>query len=365
MTQTVVLVGTRKGLWVARSEDRRSWRVDGPDELMSEVHAVGFDAGGDSPRLYAASKHWHWGPQLRRSDDAGRTWQTTPGGEVVFPEHTGRSLEAVWAVAPSRSEPGVVWAGTEPSALFRSTDRGETFSLVRSLWDHPHREKWGAGFGGQAIHTILPHPTDPQQVTVAMSTGGVYRTFDGGGSWAPANVGIKAEFMPGDVQYPEFGQCVHKVARSAGDPGLLFAQNHGGVYRSEDAGDTWVSIADGLPSDFGFPVVAHPRDSDTLYLFPLSASDGRFPPDGACRVYRSTDRGATWEPLKEGLPDAGFYAGVMRDAMCADPADTGEPVGLYFGTRDGTVFASADEGETWTVLAEHLPDVLCVKAHTI
>ncbi|HSE71160.1 MAG TPA: exo-alpha-sialidase [Nocardioidaceae bacterium] len=361
--QAVLMIGTRKGLWIARSdEDRDSWSVEGPDELMSEVHAVAVDTRGQRPRLFMASRHWHWGPQVMHSDDLGKTWERDPEGSVRFPEDTGSALEAVWAIAPSPAEPDVVWAGTQPSALFRSTDGGVRFEMVRSLWDHPHRTEWGAGFGGQAIHTVLPHPTDPQRVTVAMSTGGVYRTTDGGATWAPANQGIKAEFFPGDLQYPEFGQCVHKVARSSANPDLLFAQNHGGVYRSDDAGDSWTSIADGLPSEFGFPMVTHPRDPETIYVFPLESSDGRFPPEGACRVYRSTDGGSSWTGLGKGLPDSGFYAGVMRDAMCVD---AGAPAGVYFGSRDGSVFASNDEGETWQVVAQHLPDVLAVRAAVI
>ncbi|MBA2465149.1 MAG: exo-alpha-sialidase [Nocardioidaceae bacterium] len=361
MAETMLMIGTRKGLWTARSEDRSSWKVDGPDDLGSEVHAVAFDMRAASPRLFMASRSWHWGPQILRSDDLGSTWERTGDGAIKFPEDTGRSLEAVWSIAPSPADPDVVWAGTEPSALFRSTDRGETFTMVRPLWDHPHREQWGAGFGGQAIHTLLPHPSDPEQLTVAMSTGGVYRTYDGGDTWAPANVGIKAEFMPGDVQFPEFGQCVHKVARDPQQPDRLYAQNHGGVYRSDDGGDSWTSIADGLPSDFGFPVVAHPRDADTIYLFPLAGADGRFPVDGICRVYRSKDAGATWEELGKGLPDS-FHAAVMRDGMCVDD---GDPAGVYFGSRDGTVFASADEGDSWQVVAEHLPDVLGLRATSL
>ncbi len=358
--QAVLLIGTRKGLFVARSDERReSWAVEGPDEIRGEVHAVAVDTSGSTPRLLMASRSWHWGPQVLHSDDLGATWERGPDGAIRFPGDTGRSLEAVWALAPSAAEPGVVWAGTEPSALFRSIDGGVTFTMVRALWDHPHREQWGAGFGGQAIHTVLPHPTDPLQVTVAMSTGGVYRTYDGGQSWAPANNGIKAEFMPGDLSYPEFGQCVHKVARDPADPDRLYAQNHGGVYRSDDGADVWTSIADGLPSEFGFPVVAHPHRPGTVYLFPLQGADGRFPPEGLCRVWRSADAGATWEELAKGLPDGPFYTGVMRDAMCVDRSD---PAGVYFGSRDGSVFASNDDGDTWATVVEHLPDVLAVRA---
>ena len=361
MTTTVLMIGTRKGLWIAKSDDdRRTWTMQGPDELMSDVHAVAIDNRGPGPRLFMSSRHWNWGPRVLWSDDLGATWQAPPQGAVRFPEDTGATLTAVWAIAPSASEPDVVYAGTEPSALFRSTDRGETFELVRSLWDHPHRPEWQPGNGGQAIHTVLPNPTDPQQLTVAMSTGGVYRSKDAGASWEAANHGIRVDFMP--EEYPEFGQCVHKVARSAGEPDVLYAQNHGGVYRSDDGGGTWRSIADGLPNDFGFPVVAHPHTPGTVYVFPLESSDGRFPPEGACRVWRSVDSGAYWEPLSNGLPTTGFYAGVMRDAMCSDDA---EPAGIYFGSREGSVFASRDEGDTWQTVADHLPDVLSVRAAVI
>jgi photosystem II stability/assembly factor-like uncharacterized protein len=358
--QAVLMIGTRKGLWVARSDDgRQTWRLEGPYEPMSEVHSVAVDTRGASPRLFMGSKNWHWGPRVLHSDDLGATWADAPVGAIRFPEDTDTSLEAVWAIAPSASEPDVVYAGTQPSALFRSEDRGETFSMVRPLWDHPHRPEWGAGFGGQAIHTVLPHPTADDQVTVAMSTGGVYRTVDGGASWEAANAGIRADFMPEGEQYPEFGQCVHKVARDAQDPEVLYAQNHGGVYRSDDRGDTWKYIADGLPCDFGFPVVAHPHTAGTIWLFPLGGGDDRFPPQGCCRVWRSRDGGESWQELGAGLPGEGFYTGVMRDAMAVDQED---PVGVYFGCRDGSVYASNDEGDTWQSVAQHLPDVLCVRA---
>ncbi len=194
----------------------------------------------------------------------------------------------------------MVYAGTEPAAVFKSTDRGATFELERALWDHPHRTEWGAGFGGQAFHTLLPHPEDTSSVTVALSTGGVYQTHDGGASWEPRNHGIRAEFLPEGQQYPEFGQCVHKVTRHPSNPRRLFAQNHGGVYRSDDEGETWVSIADGLPSDFGFPIVVHPHEPDTVFVFPIGDGDSRFPPEGKPRVWRSRDAGDSWEPLERG-----------------------------------------------------------------
>jgi photosystem II stability/assembly factor-like uncharacterized protein len=360
---TLLMIGTRKGLWIAESDDERaSWKVRHADDEMSDVHSVAIDTRGEQPRLFASNRSFIWGTQLRRSDDLGETWQSTPNGEITFPEDTGASLEAVWSVAPSPTEPGVVWAGTEPSALFRSEDGGETFTLVRGLWDHPHRPQWHPGNGGQAIHTLLPHPDDPQRIAVAMSTGGVYLSEDGGDSWSASNSGIRADFMPEGEQYPEFGQCVHKVSRSPVDHDRMYLQNHGGVYRSDDGGAAWKPIDHDLPVDFGFPVVAHPRRKDTAYLFPLTATINRFPDHSACRVYRTQDAGESWEALGNGLPDQGFYSSVLRDAMCVDGHD---PLGVYFGSRDGTIFASNDEGDSWHMVAEHLPDVLCVRAATI
>ncbi len=358
MSESVLLVGTRKGLWTGRSDAARTrWQWSGPEFAMQAVYGVGVDARGAQPRLFVSGTSEHWGPGVYRSDDLGRTWTETQGAAVRFPADLGASVERVWQIQPGgAAEPDVVYAGTQPSALFRSNDRGESFSLVRSLWDHPHRPEWGAGYGGQAIHTIVPHPNDTDRLTVAMSTGGVYRTGDGGRSWSPANVGIKAYFFPDP--WPEFGQCVHKVAAHAGVPQRLFAQNHHGVYRSDDAGDHWVSIADGLPADFGFPIVVHPHDPDTVYVFPLVADGERFAPDGRARVWRSTDAGRTWTPSAHGLPD-GFWAAVMRDALTTDQAD---PAGLYLGARDGSVFASLDGGDSWNQLAAHLPDVLTVRA---
>lgn len=362
MSETLLMIGTRKGLWIARSGDRRSWELTGPDHVMGEVHAVAVDTRSDTPRLLMSSRHWHIGPQVMYSDDLGATWSSAPSGGVAFPDDIGESVAAVWGLGLSAADPEVVYAGTEPSALFRSTDRGESFELVRGLWDHPHRPEWQPGAGGQAIHTVLPHPSDPRRVTVAMSTGGVYRTTDGGKSWEPANRGIKAEFMPDEVSFPEYGQCVHKAARSANDPDVLYAQNHGGVYRSDDAGDSWTSIAAGLPAEFGFPIVTHPRVDGTVWVFPLESSFQRFPADRGCRVWRSTDRGESWEEQGRGLPEEGFYAGVLRDAMCVDD---GEPAGVYLGSRDGSVYASPDEGEEWFTVAQHLPDVLSVRAATV
>jgi hypothetical protein len=358
MSSTVLMVGTRKGLWIGRSDESRlDWSWTGPHFNMEEVYSCMIDTRGETPRLLVGSSSSWIGPQVSRSDDLGETWQQTPNGAVRFPDDTDASVERVWQLTPG-ADPSVVYAGTEPGAIFRSEDRGETFTLERALWDHPQRPEWGEGFGGQAFHTVLPHPTDPQSITAAISTGGVYQTTDGGASWTARNKGIRADFLPEDQRYPEFGQCVHKVARHPDRPERMFLQNHGGVYRSDDSGASWQSIADGLPSDFGFPIVVHPHEPDTVYVLPLSGGDGRFPPEGKARVWRSRDAGETWEELGKGLSDE-FFVGVMRDAMCADTHDS---AGIYFGARNGSVWASADSGDSWREIKEDLPDVMVVRA---
>jgi photosystem II stability/assembly factor-like uncharacterized protein len=356
---TVVLaIGTRKGLWLARSEDRVTWQVDGPHHAMQEVYAVAFDTRS-GVRLLAGVASPHFGPGVSISDDLGATWEESSSPPISFPVDDA-ALERVWQLQPApASQPGVVWAGTQPSALFKSTDGGRSFEFVEGLWNHPHRPEWEAGFGGQAVHTIVPDPTDPDRVLVAMSTGGVYRTADGGKSWEARNKGIKAYFFPDP--WPEFGQCVHKVAQHPASPSRFYAQNHHGVYRSDDGGDSWQSIAEGLPTDFGFAMVVHPHDPDTIFTFPIEADGRRFPPEGKCRVYRSRDAGKSWEALGAGLPD-NFWTAVMRDAMCTDTAET---PGVYFGSRSGEVYASPDAGETWHQVAAHLPDVMSVRAAVI
>lgn len=357
----LLALGTAKGLFLARSGDRVSWDISGPHFPMTGVYGFCIDKRRTVPRLLAGVTSSHFGPSVAHSDDLGGSWHEPGERPVAFPADTEASLERVWQLAPGRAEePDRVYAGTEPSALFVSDDAGMSFQFVRPLWEHPHREKWEAGFGGQAIHTVLPDPRDPQALLVAMSTGGVYQSGDGGGTWTATNSGIQATFLPD--RFPEFGQCVHKVARDAADPGRLYAQNHHGVYRSDDGGERWTSIADGLPTDFGFAMVAHPHRGDVLYTFPVEADAIRFPPDRRCRVFRSQDAGKSWEPLSAGLPSGPFYPVVLRDAMCADDAD---PAGIYFGTRSGEVYASRDEGDSWSQVAAHLPDILCVRAAVV
>jgi photosystem II stability/assembly factor-like uncharacterized protein len=353
----LLAIGTRKGLWLARSDDdRRTWTLDGPHLLAQEVAAVSIDTRRSPARVLAGVQYGHWGPTVMRSDDLGGTWDETDHGSIVFPEDAGAALARVWQLRPDTADrPDVVWAGCEPHSLWRSTDGGCTFALVPGLWNHPHRADWQPGGGGGAVHTVLPDPTS-NRVTVAMSTGGVYVSEDGGGNWTPRNHGITASFMPGEL--PEYGQCVHKVAVDAAGPDRMYAQNHFGVFRTDDAGVSWTSIAEGLPVDFGFPIVSSPHTPGTAWVLPLVADMQRVPPEGRLRVHRTRDAGETWTELGAGLPD-GSWTSVLRDAFCADEAET---TGIYLGTRDGCVYASADEGDTFTTIAEHLPDVLTVRA---
>ncbi|GAB2621550.1 exo-alpha-sialidase [Nocardioides ginkgobilobae] len=361
MSSTVLMVGTRKGLWVGRSDAaRRDWEWSGPHSDMEEVYSCLVDVRGERPRLLVGASSPWLGPQVRISEDLGATWKDAEE-PPRFPADVDASVERVWQLVAGAG-PGVVYAGTEPGAVFRSSDGGHTFTLERGLWDHPHRSEWGAGYGGQAFHTILPHPSDPSSVLAALSTGGVYATTDGGETWEPRNQGVSAVFLPEGQQYPAYGQCVHKVARHPSRPERLYLQNHGGVFRSDDEGASWTSIADGLPSDFGFPVVAHPHEPDTIYTFPLGGGEGRYPVDAQARVWRSRDAGDTWERLGDGqLPDS-FFVGVMRDAMCVD--DHPE-AGVYVGARNGSVWVSPDSGETWHCAVRDLPDVMCVRAAAI
>jgi photosystem II stability/assembly factor-like uncharacterized protein len=360
-TDALLAVGTRKGFLLGR-HDASGWRLGPLLFPLNSVYAALIDVRHSPPRLLVATDSEHYGPSLHASDDLGASWTEAPDRPIAFAPELDTAARRVWQLAPGRdSEPDVVYAGVEPTSLFRSTDGGRSFTLVEGLWQHPHRTEWEPGYGGAAVHTVLADPTDGQHITVAMSTGGVYQTTDGGGSWRPTNAGVQATFLP--ERFPEFGQCVHKVAMNPARPELLFLQNHGGVYRSRDGGQNWSSIADGLPADFGFSIVVDPDRPETVYLFPLQADDHRFPPDYRCRAYRSDDAGESWRPVADGLPDEPFYSIVLRDAMCAGQRAAGAtgPAGVYFGTRSGELYGSQD-GESWELIAEHLPDVLCVRA---
>jgi len=354
----LVMVGTMKGLFLFTGPDREHLTMSGPHLAGRAVYAAAYDGRNGRSRVIASAASMHWGAALVTSDDLGTTWHDPDLPVVAFPADTGAALANIWQIELGHAdEPDVLWVGVEPAALFRSVDAGASFELVRGLWDHPHRPQWQPGGGGLCLHTVLPHPGDRDRMAVAVSAAGFYRSEDGGSTWSASNSGIKAPFLPDpDV---EFGQCVHKVARDAGDPDRLYLQHHWGLYRSDDGGGTWQGISNGVPSDFGFPMVAHPRTPGTAYCIPLESDMVRLTPEAKIRVYRTTDAGGAWATVGTGLPDKDAHATILRDAFTTDGMD---PAGLWFGTRTGQVYGSADEGETWRELAGMLPPVTCVRA---
>lgn len=349
-----LLVGTKKGAFVLESDRaRRAWRLRGPFCETWPVHD--FSRGADGT-LYAAGGSAWYGPAIWRSTDDGASW--APSSEGLTYGDAGPKIETVWNVTPIN---GTVYAGVEPAGLFRSDDRGATWQHVAGLREHPSRPEWQPGNGGLCLHSIVAHPTDRQRLWVGISAVGTFETHDGGLTWTTRNSGVRADFMPGPP--PEYGQCVHKLGLHAAQPETLYQQNHCGVYRSDDGGRQWADITPGLPSQFGFPLVVHPHDPDTIYVIPLNGDDrGRHMIDGSAAVWRSRDRGSTWQRLADGLPQSGAYLGVLREAMTADRL---EPAGIYFGTSTGQVFASADEGQTWTLAADYLPPIWSLEATVV
>ena len=363
MVVTLVLVGTTKGLFALRSDDGRvEFELTGPSFAGEEVYATCIDRRGGGRRLFSGSVSNHWGPVLRYSDDLGASWSEDQTAALAFPAGSDAALARIWQLTPGPDDqPAVMYAGVEPAALFRSDDGGYSFSLVEGLWNHPHRPEWQPGGGGLCLHTVLVHPADPDRLLVAISAAGVYLTGDGGESWAASNAGIVVGFAP-DEPVLEFGQCVHKVARDAVDPERLYLQHHGGIYRSDDGGGSWDGMTGIAGMDFGFPVVTHPTRADTAYLLPLESDEFRCTPAGRCIVWRTTDAGASWEPLTTGLPQHDAHMTVLRDGFTTDGQ---QPAGLYFGTRGGEVYGSTDDGDSWRLLANHLPPVLSVRAAPI
>jgi serine/threonine protein kinase len=356
--EALLLVGTTKGAFLLRSSRaRKHWEVGGPYFHGDAVYAMAFDGREGRHRLWASTCSILWGTVLRSSDDFGKTWRTPEEAPIRFPSNSGLSLKNIWQIALPDDRPGTMYCGVEPAALFESQGDGQSWSLVEGLFEHPHRPRWVPGNGGLALHTIVCHPSNASSMYVGISSGGVYRTDDGGKNWQARNKGIRVTFTPD--KYPEFGQCVHKFALHPARPERLFLQNHWGLYRSNNAGDTWEDIARGVPSDFGFPVLIHPRDPDCVYVIPVESDEFRCTPEGQLRVYRTRNAGGAWEPLSCGLPQRNSYETVLRDGLAADSFD---PTGIYFGTRSGRLYGSRDNGRKWELVIEGLPPIVCVKA---
>ena len=353
MTQPVaLLIGTPKGAFVLDGDDaRHAWKLRGPLCEGWPIHDISVEPG--SGALLAGGGSPWYGPAVWRSEDLGASW--THSSEGLTYGDGGPKVKTVWNVTATD---GLIYAGVEPAGLFRSRDRGATWEHVEGLTAHPTRPEWQPGNGGLILHSIVPHPADRDRVWVGISAVGAFETSDGGATWETRNKGVRADFHPD--KYPDFGQCVHKLVMAADGGEHLYQQNHCGVYRSSDGGRHWEEITKGLPSQFGFPIVAHPRDPKTVWTIPLTDADqGRYMPNASAGVWRTHDGGDSWVRSGEGLPERDAYVGVLREAMAVDRLD---PVGVYFGTSTGQVYGSADQGRTWSLVADNLPPIWSVEA---
>jgi len=379
-----VMVGTSKGGFIFSSDNsRKKWQVS--DIQFKSWNVMHMQMDPRDQRMHAAVSHFVYGPTTHYSDDLGKTWiqakqvpviprASKSGRPLGTPDEASQAaagesdvqakpekLIKVWHIEPGwASEPGVLYAGAEPSALFVSKDRGETWTINESLFDHPHRRTWYPGAGGLCLHTILLDPTDPNRMYVAISTGGCYRTDDGGQSWKPYNKNVRADFAPD--KFPEYGQCVHRMAMHPSNPQVLYQQNHCGVYRSDNAGADWIDIGEGkLPTRFGFPIAVHPNEPRTIYVVLEESDEYHMSVDGKFAVWRSRDAGDSWQKITKGLPDKAHLV-VLREAMATDNLDE---AGIYAGTNTGQLFYSRDAGDIWELMADFLPPIHSVEAAVI
>jgi molybdopterin converting factor small subunit len=348
-----LLVGTRKGLFVLR----------GPRDGAMEVVARAFPGvtveyavrDPRSGRYFASVTSAQFGPRVHVADDPAGDWEPTDGPRL--PEGEDESVERTWVIVPGE-EDELLYAGVAPAALFESRDGGMTWELNRGMWDQPSRKEWQPGAGGLALHSIAPWPGDPSRLAIGISAAGVWLSEDAGATWTNSNQGLVARYLPEDAPADTIDLCVHNMYRAPLRPERLFMQFHGGVYRSDDAGSSWTSIAEGLPSDFGFPMLIDPRDPEAAYVIPLNSDGDRVSAEGRLRVFETRDAGATWTARTSGLPQDAYLT-VLRQAFGTDGA---EPLGLWFGATSGDVFGSADGGVSWHLVADDLAPVVSVRA---
>jgi photosystem II stability/assembly factor-like uncharacterized protein len=370
MSQVRLLVGTRKGAFVLTSDGKReAWNVSGPHFGGWEIyHMKGSPV--DPNRIYASQCSGWFGQVMQRSDDGGQTWSPV-GNSFQYDGVPGThqwydgtphpwEFKRVWHLEPSLTDPDTVYAGVEDAALFKSTDGGHNWVERSGLREHGTGPKWQPGAGGMCLHTILLDPNTPGRIYIAISAAGAFRSDDDGQTWKPINQGLRSEFMPDPTA--EVGHCVHRIAMHRSRPGTLFMQKHWDVMRSDNAGDSWTEVSGNLPTDFGFPIDVHAHEPETIYVVPIKSDSEHYPPDGKLRVYRSRTGGNDWEALTNGLPQKDCYVNVLRDAMCVDSMDE---CGIYFGTTGGQVYCSPDGGDRWVAAASNLPAVLSVEVQTL
>jgi len=354
----ILLVGTKKGVFVYTSDGgRKRWKGSGPFLKGNEIYHAVYD--GRNKEILASVNSGHWGPTIARSDDMGASWkhsETPP----KFPKSSGISVERIWHITPGpEDEPGAVYAGVAPACLFRSEDGGKKWSVNEALLKHRTRKRWQPGAGGLCLHTVLLYKGKKKRMHIAISAVGTMFTEDGGKGWSFQNKNVLADFQP--IKYPEFGQCVHKVAYNPSRPNTLYQQNHCGVYRSDDAGKNWIDIRNNLPSRFGFPIAVDANDPDRVYVAPLEGDFSRIPPKGRFAIWASDNRGKEWEKMDEGIPRESYFT-VLREGMVSDGED---PCGVYFGTTTGRLYIGRNQGREWESISEGLPPILSLSVSTL
>ena len=359
-----LFVATRKGLFTldrAKGAQAR-WRLDAPQFLGDPVTAVLRDARDGA--IYAALNLGHFGVKLRRSRDQGKTWEEI--GTPAYPpqpesstDKTPWKLLQIWCLEPGgQDQPGVLWAGTIPGGLFRSDDNGGSWSLNEGLWQLPERAEWsGGGYDHPGIHSVCIDPRNSARIAVAISTGGVWQTGDGGSSWSIASRGMRAEYMPPERSMDPNVQDSHRVVQCPANPDVFWAQHHNGVFRSTDGLQSWHEIGTVIPSVFGFAVAVHPRDAETAWFVPAVKDAYRVPVNARLAVARTRDGGKTFEALRKGLPQKNAYDLVYRHGLAVDSSGNK----LAMGSTTGGLWISEDQGESWRTVAARLPPIYCVR----